>query len=76
MGVTAGGPSVEEICNDLVIRTLEYDIGHALVMFRVSEWGQNPGIVGVEVTETYLQRKKEKFPSIRKAGVVLEYCGT
>ena len=66
---------MEEICNYLIIPTLEDDVDHAVVASRVSERGLYPWISVIKVTETDFQRKKEKFISIRKAGIILAYCG-
>ena len=67
---------MEEICNYLIIPTLEDDVDHAVVEFRVGDRGLYLWISVIKVTETDFQRKKEKFISIRKAGVVLAYRRT
>ena len=76
MGVTVGSPTVEEICNYLLIPALEDDVDHLLVVFRMSEFGRYPGMLWIEVTEANLQQKEEKSFSICEAGVILEYHRT
>ena len=67
---------MEEVRYYILIPILEDNIGHVSVVFRVSESGWYPGMLGVEVTEAGPQRKKEKSFSILETGVVLEYYGT
>ena len=76
MRVTVGSRRIEQIYGCSIIPTLEDDACHELVMFRVSEFGWYRGMLGIKLTGTDFQGKKEKSFSFCEARVVLAYHGT
>ena len=69
------GPGVEKIRNYLALLAFEGCVNQYLVVFGVSELGLDAVVLWVKVTETNLQKVKEKILPILKTLAVVAYHG-
>ena len=65
---------MEEIRDYFVVPTVEGDVCHVLVTFRVNEPHGCPPASEIETPKPDLQREKEKFLSILSIRVYPAYC--